>query len=190
MSLATLENIRDNGGINRSTVCDDILSTVYRDRDIGDWKIQTSPYNTYKLALLQEIFSCPSKQVQWVKDSACERSIYGKIFMYGNMKAPLSARVADTENYAKEFLIYNTREEIDSNIYCQKALPSVVEKIKDIIDKQHCKILMKDIYQQPYGYNDHWQKYDINYLGDDYRAVDWTIIADQDMIDQTYGKLE
>ena len=116
LSLATLENIRDNGGINRSTVCDDILSTVYRDRDIGDWKIQTSPYNTYKLALLQEIFSCPSKQVQWVKDSACERSIYGKIFMYGNMKAPLSARVADTENYAKEFLIYNTREEIDSNI--------------------------------------------------------------------------
>ncbi|HJN38118.1 MAG TPA: hypothetical protein QF353_05010 [Gammaproteobacteria bacterium] len=204
LSIATLENIRDNGGINRSYICDEILSTVYRDRHHvitvsdrvvnGDWKIQTSPLNTYKLALLQEIFGCPSTQIQWVKDSACQRSIYGNIFMYGNPKAPLLDRIDSSEYYDKHFLIYNTSDKISpssiTNRYCQEASPSVVNKIREVIDKQHCKILMKDIYQQPYGYNDHWQNYDINHLGGDYIAVDWSIIADQASIDATRNSLE
>ena len=189
VSKTTLENVRDNGGINRSTVCDDILSTVYRDRGNGDWKIQTKSLRTYKLALLQEIFSCPSEQIQWVKDSACRRFVYGKLYGYnGNHKGPLKNDISVSAiNRAIDSIENNSLQRVD---YCSQASLGDKEVIRQYLEKEHCKILMKDIYQQPYGYNDHWQKYDINYLGDDYRAVDWTIIADQDMIDQTYGKLE
>ncbi|HJN38117.1 MAG TPA: hypothetical protein QF353_05005 [Gammaproteobacteria bacterium] len=200
VSQTTLENVRDNGGINRATVCEDILSTVYRDpynvitvnnRVVnGDWKIQTKALRTYKLALLQEIFGCPSKQIQWVKDSACQRFIYGKLYIdSGNHKGPLKDHISTSAiNRAIDSIENNSLQRID---YCSHASTDAKTTIRRSLEKEHCKILMKDIYQQPYGYNDHWQNYDINHLvGDDYIAVDWSVIANQNKINQTYDKLE